>query len=303
VLVDIGEAVGTIAAQAIGEPGTQLTMRTFHAGGIATVGGDITHGLPRVNEVFERRIPKNPAVVAHVDGIISEIRQEGKEKILTILPDTGSKNTKKKDLEYPIPFLRTLFVEKGQKVTKGQLLTDGSVNITELFKYAGKERAQEYIITEASKIYELQGVTISRKHIEIIVRQMFSRRKIKNPEDSGYSTGEVIEESEFMAISKGLKDAGKTPPTTDSLVLGITEVSLTRRSFLSASSFQNTTRILIGAAVRGSVDPLKGLKENVIIGRLIPAGTGFPNSPKSELLKELKEEPREVKEVRKEIEE
>lgn len=299
-LVDIGEAVGTIAAQAIGEPGTQLTMRTFHAGGTATVGGDITNGLPRVNEVFERRIPKNAGVIAHVDGVVSEILQEGKEKILTILPDAGSKATKKKDLEYPIHFLRTLLVEKGQKVTKGQFLTDGSANIAELFKYAGKERAQEYIITEASKIYELQGVTISRKHIEIIVRQMFSRRKIKNPEDSDYSLGDVVEESELMALSKEFKEEGKTLPTTEHLVLGITEVSLTRRSFLSASSFQNTTRILIGAAVRGSVDPLKGLKENVIIGRLIPAGTGFPGSPKSELLNELKGVTTEAKETEKE---
>jgi len=289
-LVDIGEAVGTIAAQAIGEPGTQLTMRTFHAGGTASAGGDITHGLPRVEEVFERRIPKSPAVIAHVDGVVSEIREEGKERVLTILPEEGSKSTKKKDVEYPIHFLRTLNVKEGEHVKKGQIMTDGSANIAELFMYAGKEVAQEYIINEATKIYELQGVTISRKHIEIIVKQMFSRRKIKTQEDSKFTVGDVVEEEVFVSESKQLKDEGKTPPTAEALIFGITEVSLSRKSFLSASSFQHTTRILINAAVRGSVDTLKGLKENVIIGRLIPAGTGFAGSPKAQLIEALQKE-------------
>ncbi|HEC32637.1 MAG TPA: DNA-directed RNA polymerase subunit beta', partial [Candidatus Kaiserbacteria bacterium] len=289
-LIDIGEAVGTIAAQAIGEPGTQLTMRTFHAGGTASAGGDITHGLPRVEEVFERRSPKNSAVIARVSGVVSEIKEDDKERILTILPDEGSKNVKKKDIEYPIHFLRTLNVKKGDHVDKGQFMTDGSANISDLFTYAGKEVAQKYIINEATKIYELQGVTISRKHIEIIVKQMFSRRKIKTQEDSSFSVGDVVEESEFVTESKKLKEDGKTPPTADSLVFGITEVSLSRKSFLSASSFQHTTKILINAAVRGSVDTLRGLKENVIIGRLIPAGTGFPGSPKEQMISSLQEE-------------
>ena len=288
-IVDIGEAVGTIAAQAIGEPGTQLTMRTFHAGGIASAGGDITHGLPRVEEVFEKRSPKSPALIAHVSGVVSEIVEEEKDRVLMILPDEGSKNVKKKDIEYPVHFLRTLNVKEGDHVEKGQLMTDGSADIAELFMYAGKEVAQEYIITEATKIYELQGVTISRKHIEIIVKQMFSRRKIKTQEDSVFAVGDVVEESGFVMESKRLKDEGKTGPTADALVFGITEVSLSRKSFLSASSFQHTTRILINAAVRGSVDVLKGLKENVIIGRLIPAGTGFKDSPKAKLISSLQE--------------
>ncbi|MEX0651867.1 MAG: DNA-directed RNA polymerase subunit beta' [Candidatus Paceibacterota bacterium] len=291
-LVDIGEAVGTIAAQAIGEPGTQLTMRTFHAGGIASAGGDITHGLPRVEEVFEKRSPKNPAVIARVGGVISEIREEDKEQILTILPDEGSKNTKKKDVEYPIHFLRTLNVKEGDHVEKGQIITDGSVDIADLFTYAGKEMAQKYIITEATKIYELQGVTISRKHIEIIVKQMFSRRKIKTQEDSILTTGDIVEEAEFVTEVNRVKDAGKTVPTADALVFGITEVSLSRKSFLSASSFQHTTRILINASVRGSIDTLRGLKENVIIGRLIPAGTGFKGSPKAEMIESLRKSTR-----------
>ncbi len=289
-LIDIGEAVGTIAAQAIGEPGTQLTMRTFHAGGTASAGGDITHGLPRVEEVFEKRIPKSAAVVMHISGTISEINEEEKGRVLILLPDEEGKKVKKKDIEYPVHFLRTLNVKVGDHVEKGQIITDGSVDITSLFMYAGKEVAQKYIIIEATKIYELQGVTISRKHIEIIVKQMFSRRKVTAEEDSKFAVGDIIEESELIIESAKLKEEGKKVPVADSLVLGITEVSLTRKSFLSASSFQNTTRILINAAVRGSSDVLKGLKENVIIGRLIPAGTGFKGSPKALMIENMQKE-------------
>ena len=297
-LIDIGEAVGTIAAQAIGEPGTQLTMRTFHAGGTATAGGDITHGLPRVEEVFERRIPKNAAVIVRIAGTVSGIEEEEKGRVLTLIPEEGSKGAKKKDIEYPIHFLRTLNVKEGDKVEKGQIITDGSLSIAELFEFAGKEIAQKYIINEATKIYELQGVTISRKHIEVIVKQMFSRRKIKTSETSNFAVGDVVEEAEFIVECKRAKDEGGTPPTAQALVLGITDVSLTRKSFLSASSFQNTTRILINAAVRGSSDPLKGLKENVIIGRLIPAGTGFKGSPKAKMIETLREEAREDENTR-----
>ncbi|MCW9054612.1 MAG: DNA-directed RNA polymerase subunit beta' [Candidatus Pacebacteria bacterium] len=296
-IVELGEAVGTVAAQAIGEPGTQLTMRTFHAGGIASAGGDITHGLPRVEEVFEKRSPKNSAAIAHVSGTVSEIRQEGKERIVVLLPDEGSKTAKKKDIEYTIHHLRTPTVKEGSRVEKGQLMTDGSADITELFTYAGKEVAQKYIINEATKIYELQGVTISRKHIEVIVKQMFSRQKIKSQGDSSFVVGDIIEEAELVAENEALKAAGKSPATAEPLVLGITEVSLSRKSFLSAASFQNTTRILINAATRGSVDHLRGLKENVIIGRLIPAGTGFPGSPKFEMVDELQKKIRQTEEI------
>ncbi|MAF59459.1 DNA-directed RNA polymerase subunit beta' [bacterium] len=289
-LVEIGEAIGTVAAQAIGEPGTQLTMRTFHTGGTASVGGDITQGLPRVEEVFERRQPKNPAAIAHISGTVSEIRDEGKEKILVLLPDGTSKTTKKKDLEYPIHFLRMLLVKVGDKVEKGQFLTDGSANLEEHFKFAGKEATQEYIISETSRIYELQGVTISRKHIEVIIRQMFSRRKIKQSGDTEFSVGDMVEEFDLLAENKRVKGEGGEQAVADALLLGIMEVSLSRKSFLSASSFQNTTRVLINAAVKGGVDKLRGLKENVIIGRLIPAGTGYEGSPKNEKVAELKRE-------------
>ena len=290
-LIDIGEAVGTVAAQAIGEPGTQLTMRTFHTGGTASVGGDITQGLPRVEEVFEKRSPKNPAVIAHVDGTVLEIKNDGKEKMIILMPDANDKSSKsKKNTEYPAHFRRMPLVKEGDTVKKGDFLTDGSANIEELFKYAGKEKTQEYIISEINRIYELQGASIARKHIEVIIKQMFSRLKVKDSSDENITPGDVIDNFEFGKATKRAKENNLTPPSADSLVLGISEVSLSRKSFLSAASFQNTTKILINAAVRGREDKLIGLKENVIIGRLIPAGTGFEGSAKAEMIKKKGEE-------------
>lgn len=288
-LVDIGEAVGTVAAQAIGEPGTQLTMNTKHAGGAASVGGDVTQGLPRVEEVFEKRAPKVPAVISKTDGVVTGIRTEGKEKIITIAPTLGSKYaTKKNDaIEYPVHFRRVVTVTTGDSVKQGQLLTDGSVHLPDLFKYAGEQATQEYIINETNKIYELQGVTIARKHIELIVKQMMSRVKITNVGDSHFTVGDVVEEWLFVKTNNDLKEAGREVAKADKLILGITETSLSRKSFLSAASFQNTTRVLINAAVRGSEDKLTGLMENVIIGRLIPAGTGFKGSNKWEAIKKF----------------
>ncbi len=288
-LVDIGEAVGTVAAQAIGEPGTQLTMNTKHAGGAASVGGDVTQGLPRVEEVFEKRQPKVPAVISKTDGVITSIRTEGKEKIITVAPTLGSKYaTKKNDpIEYPVHFRRVVTVSEGEAVKQGQLLTDGSVHLPDLFKYAGEQVTQEYIINETNKIYELQGVTIARKHIELIVKQMMSRVKITNVGDSHFTVGDVVEEWIFVKTNNELREAGNEPAKADKLILGITETSLSRKSFLSAASFQNTTRVLINAAVRGSEDKLTGLMENVIIGRLIPAGTGFVGSNKYEAIKQF----------------
>jgi len=290
-VVALGEAVGTIAAQAIGEPGTQLTMRTFHAGGTATVGGDITSGLPRVEEVFERRIPKNPGQIARVKGTVSEIRKEGKEKIIELLPDASEKGAskKKKNVEYPVHFRRMPFVKVGDTVERGDILTDGSVEIQELFKYAGKEKTQNYIISEISKIYELQGASISRKHIEVIIKQMFSRRKIKEPGDTHLTVGDMVPEQEFNLANQEAKEKKGAPAIAEALVLGISEVSLSRKSFLSAASFQNTTKVLINASIRGVEDELLGLKENVIIGRLIPAGTGFPGSPKEKMIQDAGE--------------
>jgi DNA-directed RNA polymerase subunit beta' len=288
-LVDIGEAVGTIAAQAIGEPGTQLTMNTKHKAGTATTEGDVAQGLPRVEEVFEKRQPKIPAVVAKYAGVVTEVRTEGRERVIVVAPDmTASEAPKKKDAtEYRVDYRRVEAVVTGDTVTRGQLLTDGSVLLPELFKLAGQETTQDYIISEVNKIYELQGVTIARKHIELIVKQMMSRKKITERGESKFTPGEVVEEWVIEEENDKLKAEGKAIAKGDRLIMGITETSLTRKSFLSAASFQNTTRVLINAAVRGSEDNLAGLMENVIIGKLIPAGSGFKGSKKYDMIKEM----------------
>jgi DNA-directed RNA polymerase subunit beta' len=288
-LVDIGEAVGTIAAQAIGEPGTQLTMNTKHKAGTATTEGDVAQGLPRVEEVFEKRQPKIPAVVAKYAGVVTEVRTEGRERVIVVAPDmTASEAPKKKDAtEYRVDYRRVEAVVTGDTVTRGQLLTDGSVLLPELFKLAGQETTQDYIISEVNKIYELQGVTIARKHIELIVKQMMSRKKITERGESKFTPGEVVEEWVIEEENDKLKAEGKAIAKGDRLIMGITETSLTRKSFLSAASFQNTTRVLIDAAVRGSEDNLAGLMENVIIGKLIPAGSGFKGSKKYDMIKEM----------------
>ncbi|OGG53627.1 DNA-directed RNA polymerase subunit beta' [Candidatus Kaiserbacteria bacterium RIFCSPLOWO2_12_FULL_53_8] len=297
-IVDLGEAIGVIAAQAIGEPGTQLTMRTFHTGGVATAGGDITMGLPRVEEVFETRTPKLPASISRVSGVVTDIVKDGQETVITILPETSpakggasiAKQTAKaakKDAEYRIHPLRTILVKQGANVTKGDFLTDGSTDLEEFFALAGKERSQQYIIDEITRIYELQGVSTGRKHLEVIVKQMFSRVSVVQSGDTGVSAGEIIADFEFERINKVQKEVGGEPAKGKQLLLGITEVSLTRASFLSAISFQNTPRKLAEAAVSGAVDRLIGLKENVIIGRLIPAGTGFKGSKKHAMIEEM----------------
>ncbi len=294
-VVEIGEAVGTVAGQAIGEPGTQLTMRTFHAGGTAKIGGDITSGLPRVEELFEKRKPKNPAIVSSVSGTISDIKVSEKEKNISITPDLedrkkGAKNSGQ--IEYSVPLNRMILVKVGDKVKKGDIITDGSADIDELFKYAGKEKTVNYIIHEINKPYELQGETVSRKHIETIVRQMFSRRKIKDAGDTVFSTGDIVESAFLHEENQRIKDLGKEEAKAESVVMGITEVSLSRKSFLAAASFQHTTRMLISAAIRGNDDKLAGLMENVILGRLIPAGTGFKGSNKEKMINDMLAEKR-----------
>ncbi|MBI2474527.1 MAG: DNA-directed RNA polymerase subunit beta', partial [Candidatus Taylorbacteria bacterium] len=285
-LVGLGEAVGTVAAQAIGEPGTQLTMRTFHAGGTASVGGDITQGLPRVEELFEKRTPKNPALIAHVDGTVADIKSDGIEKVIYLLPEleSKSKSKKKSDTEYRMAYNRTPLVKTGDKVKRGDLMTDGSADVDELFQYAGRDKTLDYIVREVSKPYELQGESVSRKHIEVILRQMFSRRKVISPGGTTLSTSEVIDQFTLDIENAESKEKGLEPAKTEAVVMGISEVSLSRKSFLSAASFQHTTRVLVAAAVRGSRDLLKGLMENVIIGRLIPAGTGFTDGPKAKMI-------------------
>ncbi len=271
-MIERGQAVGIIAAQAIGEPGTQLTLRTFHAGGVA--GTDITQGLPRVEEIFERRVPKSPAIVAKANGEILEVKQNGTEKIIVVLSD--EKGTGKNgSIEYAVPVRRNPIVKPGQSVVAGELLTDGSADISEIFKYGGVRMAQEYIVREITKVYELQSASIDHKHIEIIIRQMFSRVRVKESGDSTLSPGEIVERAELDEENMRLEYEGNKGARGEQLVLGITEVSLTAKSWLSAASFQNTNRVLINNAVKGGIDRLRGLKENVIVGRLIPAGTGF----------------------------
>ncbi len=271
-LIEIGQAVGIIAAQAIGEPGTQLTLRTFKAGGVTGV--DITAGLPRVEEIFERRIPKNPALINHADGQVIEILDSGNGKTIKILGDDIT-NTKTREMEYDVPFRRQVLVKKGEHIKKGHILTDGSADINEIVKYADKEAAEEYIVREINKVYDLQSASISRKHIEIIIRQMFSRKRIKDAGDSTFSPGEIVESIELIEENNRTEKFGGRPAKAETIVLGISEVSLTTKSWLSAASFQNTNRVLINNAIRGGVDDLRGLKENVIVGNLIPAGTGF----------------------------
>ncbi len=288
-IIDLGEAVGTVAAQAIGEPGTQLTMRTFHAGGTASVGGDITQGLPRVEEIFENRNPKNPGLVSHVDGIVSEIKNDSKDKLIVISPKAGESTKVKNNLEYNVNYNRVLLVKVGDEVKRGQMLTDGSIDLDELFKYAGTETTQNYIIDEITKIYELQGEPVSRKHIEVIIKQMFSRRMVKAPGDTTLSLGDILPNSDILEENILAKEKGIEEAKSEPVLLGITEVSMTRRSFLSSASFERTTRSLINNSLKGSTDPLTGLKENVIIGRLIPAGTGFEGSEKWKMIKKLQE--------------
>ena len=269
-----GEAVGIIAAQSIGEPGTQLTLRTFHTGGVA--GQDITLGLPRIEEVFEARPPKGRAALAEEDGIVQEIEDSGPLRVIKVKNSkkTGAK-PKIKVVEYPAPRNVTLYVEAGQKVKKGDQLFEGSVDLKELFLLKGTEVTQKYIIDQVQKIYVSNGNVINDKHIEIIVRQMFSRVMVKDSGDGEFVPGQVLEKGQFLKANRRLKAKGKIPAKAKQLLMGITRAALSTESFLSAASFQETARVLVNAATEGKIDRLRGLKENVIIGRLIPAGTGY----------------------------
>jgi len=329
-MVHLGAAVGIVAAQAIGEPGTQLTMRTFHTGGVA--GLDITQGLPRVEELFEARDPKGQAVISEINGIAYISRPNNKEIILRVdaeniqkdeylLPagqapqltegekvkkgepiaiDEAGKTVKAKNSgivrietnedqrkkivvvlesenfrEYIIPAAMHLSVKDGDLVTRGQQLTEGNLNLHQLMQLRGILECQEYIISEVQKIYSSQGQNIADKHVEIIVRQMFSKLRITEPGDSDFLVGDVVERLRLDDVNKKLAASGGKKAVAEQLLLGITKASLNTESFLAAASFQETTRVLIEAAVSAKTDYLRGLKENVIIGKLIPAGTGF----------------------------
>jgi DNA-directed RNA polymerase subunit beta' len=268
-----GEAVGIVAAQSIGEPGTQLTLRTFHAGGVAGV--DITHGLPRVQELFEVRLPKGKAPLAEADGVIEDIEERAGVKAIKLKVKGGKKSKKTKIIEYIVPRINIIFVEAGQVVQKGDQLSEGSVDPKELFEFKGKETVQRYITNEIQKIYVSEGTYISDKHIETIIRQMFSRVMIKESGNTDFVIGEIVEKSKFLEVNREMKKKGKEPAKAKQLLTGITRAALSTESFLSAASFQETARVLVMAAAEGRIDGLRGLKENVIIGRLIPAGTGF----------------------------
>ncbi|QSZ27165.1 DNA-directed RNA polymerase subunit beta' [Aceticella autotrophica] len=265
--VEIGEAVGIIAAQAIGEPGTQLTMRTFHTGGVA--GSDIIQGLPRVEELFEARKPKGLAVVSEIGGIIKI--NETKKKREVVVTDNENNISK----TYLIPYGSRLKVQDGQIIEAGDELTEGSVNPHDILKIKGLFAVQTYLLQEVQKVYRLQGVEINDKHIEVIIRQMMRKVKIEDSGDTSMLPGELVDMFMFDEENKRIIDKGLTPATGSRTLLGITKASLATDSFLSAASFQETTRVLTDASIKGKVDPLLGLKENVIIGKLIPAGTGL----------------------------
>ncbi|QQS26612.1 DNA-directed RNA polymerase subunit beta' [bacterium] len=325
-LVETGEAVGIMAAQSIGEPGTQLTMRTFHAGGVASA-ADITQGLPRVEEIFEARNPRGEAILAEVDGVVTLKATQGKQ-VLRIAPadlkitpyelkegmkptvktgdtvakgdvlaknETGKRTVKagadgtikvgkaKIELtheggnikEYTLPDYVSLKVKNGDLVTVGQRLSEGSVNLQDMLRLLGSEAVERYIVDEVQAIYASQGQTIASKHIEVIIRQMFSRVRIEEPNDTEFITGDVVSKTALWEANRSAEEVKKTPATYEQLLMPISKISISSDSWLSAASFQETMKVLIGAALRGKTDKLRGLKENVIIGRLIPVGTGF----------------------------
>jgi DNA-directed RNA polymerase subunit beta' len=332
-LVGVGEAVGIIAAQSIGEPGTQLTMRTFHTGGVAQAGADITAGLPRVEELFEARIPKGKAEISHIDGIVEIIRADlgtkvkvtsleqfdaplrlppgaellaaagdlveksqvlarvagrdgGREGLDIVAPEKGIlvrdgdqlaiRAEDRVEREYSIPHNARLLVENGQEIRAGDAITDGPINPQEYLDTRGKDAVQRYLVKEVQKVYRSQGVTINDKHIEIIVRQMLRKVRIDQPGDTDLLPTELIDRLDFERVSNRVLAEGGEPATAQVVLLGVTKASLNTASFLAAASFQETTRVLTEAAINGSKDHLIGLKENVIIGKLIPAGTGAP---------------------------
>ena len=265
--VQVGESVGIIAAQSIGEPGTQLTMRTFHSGGVA--GGDITQGLPRVEELFEARKPKGLAIITEIPGVAVINDTKKKREIIVTNPENGDSKT------YLIPYGSRIKIADGQVLEAGDELTEGSVNPHDILRIKGVRAVQDYMIREVQRVYRLQGVEISDKHIEVLVRQMLKKIRIEDNGDTEFLPGTLVDVLEFEEVNENLEKEGKKPAEGKQVMLGITKASLATDSFLSAASFQETTKVLTEAAIKGKVDHLVGLKENVIIGKLIPAGTGL----------------------------
>ncbi len=266
--MDVGEAVGIVAAQSIGEPGTQLTMRTFHSGGVAT-GDDITQGLPRVVELFEARSPKGKAPISEVAG---RVRVEETEKTLKIVvvPDDGGE-----EIAYPVSRRARLKVEEGQHIAVGQKIVDGAVDPHEVLRILGPRQVQLHLVDQVQEVYRSQGVSIHDKHIEIIIRQMLKRVNVLESGETTLLPGELVERARFEEENRRVVESGGQPASARPVLMGITKASLATESWLSAASFQETTRVLTDAAINARSDSLVGLKENVIIGKLIPAGTGI----------------------------
>ena len=265
--VQVGEAIGIIAAQSIGEPGTQLTMRTFHTGGVA--GGDITQGLPRVEEIFEARKPKGLAIITEFGGIATIKDTKKKREVIVTNIETGETKA------YLIPYGSRIKVVDGQELEAGDELTEGSVNPHDILKIKGVRAVQDYMLREVQRVYRLQGVEINDKHVEVIVRQCLQKIRVEEPGDSDLLPGSMVDALDFLELNEKLEEEGKELAVGSQVLLGITKASLATNSFLSAASFQETTKVLTEAAIKGKVDPLIGMKENVIIGKLIPAGTGM----------------------------
>jgi DNA-directed RNA polymerase subunit beta' len=265
-LVQVGESIGTVAAQSIGEPGTQLTLRTFHLGGIA--GEDITQGLPRVEELFEARKPKGQAAIAEISGVV-EISEGDRKREIRITSPEGDQTVT------VVPYGALIKVHDGQVVEAGEPLTEGSINPHDLLRVKGVTAVQDYLIAQVQRVYRLQGIDIADKHIEVIIRQMIRKIRVDEPGDTDLLPGGVVSVHEFADANAVAFEKGGEPAIGKPVILGITKASLATESFLSAASFQETTRVLTEAAVKGRVDELLGLKENVIIGKLIPAGTGM----------------------------
>jgi DNA-directed RNA polymerase subunit beta' len=266
-IIEVGEAVGVIAAQSIGEPGTQLTMRTFHTGGIA--GGDIAQGLPRVVELFEARSPKGKATLARTSGVVRIGEDEGRGRVITIVADDGTEDS------YTVPGLARLEVTDGAEIRAGDPIIDGPRDPKELLEIKGPRETQQYLVDEVQRVYRDQGVPIHDKHIELIVRQMTRRIAVQDSGDSDFLPGERVDQKAYADANRALVQEGKQPAEGRPEIMGITKASLATDSWLSAASFQETTRVLTEAAIESRSDGLIGLKENIIIGKLIPAGTGM----------------------------
>ncbi|WP_339148341.1 MULTISPECIES: DNA-directed RNA polymerase subunit beta' [unclassified Sutcliffiella] len=280
--VEVGEAVGIIAAQSIGEPGTQLTMRTFHTGGVA--GDDITQGLPRIQEIFEARNPKGQAVISEIDGVVTSINEgRDRQQEITVQGEVETRN-------YTVPYTGRLKVGVNSEVSRGQELTEGSIDPKELLKVKDMVSVQEYLLLEVQKVYRMQGVEIGDKHVEVMVRQMLRKVRVIDAGDTDVLPGTLLDVHQFTDANERVLLEGKTPATGRPVLLGITKASLETDSFLSAASFQETTRVLTDAAIKGKRDELLGLKENVIIGKLVPAGTGMNRYRKFDLTKEVGQE-------------